>query len=114
MGFYIPVSCTPAFKERCNKRFRPGEFSKWIVELASKELDRLDGTEAVNRQKQKWIEEEVFPFLRKYAKNRNPFFLWQNQESIRQEMKEKKMEISKNDFEDCVSKLCEEYDQDGT
>ena len=65
MSFILPLSCTPEFKERLNKRFQKGGVSPFIVRTITQELDRLDAEEKFSKQRENWIHTKVLPALKK-------------------------------------------------
>ena len=112
MGHYIPLSCTEEFEKRIKEHFAIGQFSKWLVELASKEMDRMDGIAAIKKHQQLWRDTRIKPFIKTYAKGEDPYYLIGN-EQLLFELKEAGHEVTKKELQTCIEQIIMEMERDG-
>ena len=109
MGLYIPLSCTIEFKNRVHDHFKPGEFSRWLVELASKDMDRMDGITAIQNQKNSWFSRTVKPAILEHAGGSDLFPLRESKKLFKH-LNESGIEISAEDIRLCVDELMHEVE----
>jgi hypothetical protein len=110
MGFYLPLSCTPEFKKRCAEHFAPGLLSRWLVDLAEKEMDRLDGIEALRKHHQMWIDTTVKPFIIQYC-GKGQLYPLIGDEQLFFELHEAGINVSEPDIKLCIEMMIMELEK---
>lgn len=110
MGFYLPLSCTPEFKKRCSEHFAPGELSKWLVDLANAEMDRLDGIQALKKHHQIWLDKSVKPFILEYA-GKGDLYPLIGDEQLSFELQEAGIHVTEPDIKMCIEQMIMEIER---
>jgi Uri superfamily endonuclease len=107
MGFYMPLSCTEQFKKRLLEHFPNRDASKWLVDLANSEMDKLDGITAINTMRQKWFSRTVKPAVHDYAGDGDLFPLRTSKKLFRH-LNDKGIEITEIDLCLCIEEMMQE------
>ena len=115
MGLSFPVSCSKEFQDRINKRFGGTQNrSAFIVEVVTKELDRLDALDIEMKIRDRLLTDKVIPEVRKQLKKYEYdqiLVMWNGTQEDRNELRGRlTVKVSDDDLKRSLHEVMKDYE----